>query len=108
MKMTAKITPIQPLFWTLEQTAARLGLSTRTFFELRQQHEFYAPDSSRAIAEQPKKDMPLWSNDLVNLIAFARTLTLQGVRQLTDDEALKIREAMGEAKRREYLKYIDN
>lgn len=96
------------LFWTQEQTANRLGLSLRTLFELRKSHPLYAPDGTRTIIANPKKDLPLWSDDLVQLIAFARTLTIQGVRQLTDDEALKIRVRMGEKKRRQYLAHIDD
>lgn len=101
-----RIDPASRLFWTLDETAARLGLSVRTFFELRDRHPFYAPDGSRTIVDGPKKDMPLWSDDLVRLIAFARTLTIQGVRQLTDDEALKVRKGMGDARRREYLALV--
>lgn len=96
------------LFWTLEQTAVRLGLSVRTFYELRDSHDLYAPDGTRTLAENPKKNMPLWSDELVRLIAFARTFTIQGVRHLTDDEALKIRARMGEAKRHEYLALLDD
>lgn len=99
--------PVRPLFWTLEQAAGQLGLSVRTFFELRERHPLYAPDGSRNLAGDPKKAMPLWSDDLIRLIAFARSLTAQGVRQLTDDEALKVRMGMGEAKRREYLAFVD-
>ncbi len=95
------------LFWNLEETAAKLGISVRTFRDIRELHPFYSPDSSRVIVENPKKDMPLWSESLVQLIAFARTLTEQGVRQLTDDEGLKIRKGMNEQKRAAYLSYID-
>lgn len=95
------------LFLTLEQTAKSLGLSIRTFHELRSTHPLYAPDGSRTIVENSKKDMPLWSRELVELIAFARSITAQGVRQLTDDEAFEIKKRMGEKKRREYLAYID-
>lgn len=99
--------PVPRLFWTLGETATRLGLSERTFFELRDKHPLYAPDGSRTIVDNPKKDMPLWSDELVRLIAFARTISTQGVRQLTDDEAFKVRKAMGEARRREYLALVD-
>ncbi len=50
---------IPRLFWTLEETAARLGLSVRSFFALREKHPLYAPDGSRTIIDDPKKDMPL-------------------------------------------------
>lgn len=96
------------LMWTLEQTARLLGISVRTFHELREQHPLYSPDGSRTIVSNPKKDMPLWSDSLVRLIAFARTITIQGVRQLTDEEALQIRIRLGEAKRREYLAVLDD
>lgn len=99
--------PIPRLFWTLEETATRLGLSVRTFFDLREKHPLYAPDGNRTIVEDPKRPMPLWSDDLVRLIAFARTMTAQGIRQLTDDEAMNIRNAMGETRRREYLALVD-
>lgn len=98
--------PVRPLCWALEGAAAQLGISTRTLFELRERHPLYAPDGSRNLSEDPKKAMPLWSDDLIRLIAFARSLTAQGVRQLTDDEALKVRKGMGEAKRREYLAFV--
>jgi hypothetical protein len=99
--------PVPRLAWTLEQAAARLGLSTRTFFELRASHPLYEPDGTRCLGENPKRNMPLWSDALVNLIAFARTLTIQNVRQLTDDEAFRIRVKLGEETRRQYLALID-
>jgi hypothetical protein len=105
-RATSAVDSIPRLAWSLDQAAARLGLSTRTFFELRATHPLYAPDGSRTIVADAKKDMPLWSDDLIRLIAFARTLTPQGVRQLSDDEALKIRNAMANAKRTEYLAYV--
>ena len=98
---------VPPLAWTLEETATRLGLSVRTFHDLREKHPFYAPDGSRNIADDPKKRMPLWSDELVRLIAFARTFSAQGVRQFTDDEGLEIRKAMGDSRRREYLALLD-
>lgn len=98
--------PVPRLFWTLEETATRLGLSVRTFFELREGHPLYAPDGSRTIVDSPKRPMPLWSDELVRLIAFARTISAQGVRQLSDDEALMVRNGMGDARRREYLAFI--
>ena len=97
------IEPVPRLFWTQEQAADRLGISVRSFFELRASHEFYAPDGSRCLAENPKRDMPLWSDDLIRLIAFARSLTAQKVRQLSDSEGIAIRRAMEESKRRQYL-----
>ncbi|MCD7896143.1 MAG: hypothetical protein LUG50_05640 [Planctomycetaceae bacterium] len=100
--------PVQRLFWSLEETASMLGLSPRSMYELRHQHALYAPDGSRTTKGDPKKDSPLWSDELIRLIAFARSKTLQGVRQLTDDEGLKIRKGMGDKKRREYLSYIDD
>ena len=101
------VNPIPRLAWTLEQTATRLGLSVRTLYELREKHPLYKPDSTRTIVDDPKKDMPLWSEDLVQLIAFARTKTIQGVRQLSDDEALKVRNGIGEGRRREYLAMVN-
>jgi hypothetical protein len=98
---------IPRLFWTLEETAARLGLSVRSFFVLREKHPLYVPDGSRTIIDDPKKDMPLWSDDLVRLIAFARSISSQGVRQLSDDEALRVRNGLGEARRREYLTFAE-
>ena len=95
------------LFWNLQQAAARLGFSTRTFYELRESHPLYSPDGSRTIVENPKKTNPLWSEELLQLIAYARTLTAQGVRQLSDDEAYRIRIRMGEEKRQRYLGFID-
>lgn len=99
--------PVPRLFLTLEETAACLGLSVRSFFELRDKHGLYEPDGMRDITDDPKKILPLWSDELVRLIAFARTISTQGVRQLTDDEALKVRTAMGEARRREYLALVE-
>ncbi|MDR1745524.1 MAG: hypothetical protein LBS30_07210 [Planctomycetota bacterium] len=99
--------PTPRLFWTLEETATRLGLSVRSFFVLREKHPLYAPDGSRTIIDDPKKDMPLWSDDLVRLIAFARSISSQGVRQLSDDEALQVRNGLGEARRREYLTFAE-
>ncbi len=100
------VASVPRLFWTLEETAERLGFSSRTFKELRDKHPLYIHDGSRVIVDNPKKDMPLWSDDLVRLIAFARTLTAQGVRQLTDDEALQVRNGLNEARRREYLAVV--
>jgi hypothetical protein len=51
--------------------------------------------------------MPLWSDELVQLIAFARSLSVQGTRNLTDDEAYLVRKGMGDAKRRVYLAFVD-
>lgn len=99
--------PVPRLAWTLEQSATRLGLSVRTFYELRESHPLYEPDGSRCLGENPKRDMPLWSEDLIRLIAFSRSLTAQKVRQLTDDEALAVRRSMEESKRRQYLALID-
>ncbi len=99
--------PIPRLFWTLEETAARLGLSVRSFFVLREKHPLYAPDGSRTIIDDPKKDMPLWSDDLVRLIAFARSISSQGVRQLSDDEAFRVRNGLSDARRREYLAFAE-
>lgn len=99
--------PMLQLFLTTDQAAKSLAFSVRTFHELRATHPLYAPDGSRTIVENPKKDMPLWSIELIKLIAFARSFTAQGVRQLTDDEAFEIKKRMGEKKRREYLAYID-
>lgn len=96
----------RPLSWTLEQTAQQLGISPRTLFALRDKHPLYAPDSTRNIDDDPKKARHMWSDELVKLIAFARTMTAQGARQLSDDEALKVRNSMGEARRREYLAFI--
>ena len=95
------------LAYTLDETAKRLSISKRSFFELREKHPFYKPDGSRSIVDNPKKDMPLWSEELVCLIAFARSLTVQGVRQLSDDEGLKIRQAMNDIRRHGYLALID-
>lgn len=97
---------VPQLCWTIKQTAYRLGISERTLRELGAKHPFYAPDGSRIIIDNPKKDMPLWSEELVCLIAFARGISCQGVRNLTDDEALEVRNGMNEARRREYLAYI--
>lgn len=102
------IEPVPRLFWTLEQAAKRLGFSVRTFYELRESHPLYAPDGSRTIVEKPRKDNPVWSDDLIRLIAFARSFTAQGTRQLTDDEAFKVRVRMGEEKRRQYLALLDD
>lgn len=99
---------MQPWVLSLEETAKALGISTRSMYELRYQHALYAPDNSRTTKEHPKKDSPTWSTELVRLIAFARSKTIQGTRQLTDDEALKIRKGMGDKKRREYLAYIED
>ena len=99
--------PVPRLFWTLEETAVRLGLSVRSFFVLREKHPLYAPDGSRTIIDDPKKDMPLWSDDLVRLIAFARSISSQGVRQLSDDEAFKVRNGLSESRRREYLTFAE-
>ncbi len=99
--------PVPRLFWTLEETAVRLGLSVRSFFVLREKHPLYAPDGSRTIIDDPKKDMPLWSDDLVRLIAFARSISSQGVRQLSDDEALRVRNGLSESRRREYLNFAE-
>lgn len=98
---------VSKLFWNQDETAAKLGISPRALFELKQKHPFYKPDGSWAIVENPKKQMPLWSDELIKLIAFARTMTEQGVRQLTDDEALKVRSGLNENKRRNYLAYVD-
>lgn len=106
-RATHAVDPARRHFLTLEQTAESLGLSVRSFLELRRGHQLYAPDGSRAIVADPKKDMPLWSDELVQLIAFARSKTVQGVRQLTDDEAIEVRIAMGDAKRREYLALVE-
>ena len=96
------------LFHTQKEVAHMLGFSERNFLEVKKSHPVYAPDGTRTIVANPKKDMPLWSDELIRLIAFARTLTIQGVRQLTDDEALKIRIRMGERTRRQYLALIDD
>lgn len=101
------MSPVRPQFWTLDEAAQQLRLSSRSFFDLRNKHPLYAPDGSRTILDAAKKDMPLWSDDLIRLIAFARSLTVQGVRQLSDDEALKVRQGMGDARRREYLSYVE-
>ena len=106
-RATHAVDPAPRHFLTLEQTAESLGLSVRSFLELRRGHRLYAPDGSRTIVADPKKDMPLWSDELVQLIAFARSKTVQGVRQLTDDEALEVRIAMGDAKRRQYLALVE-
>lgn len=94
------------LFWNLEETAARLGLSIRTLFELRHMHPLYAPDGARTARECPKKQVPLWSDALVELIAFARSMTAQGVRQLTDEEGLKVRQTLADGKRQQYLSQV--
>jgi hypothetical protein len=99
--------PIRPLYWALEPAAKQLGLSSRTFFELRDKHPFYAPDGYRNLSDDPKKRLPLWSDDLIRLIAFARSVTPQGVRQLSDEEGLKVRKGMSDAKRRDYLAFVD-
>ena len=99
---------VKRLFLSLEETAMALGLSVRTMYELRYKHPLYAPDGSRTTKDNPKKDSPLWSNDLVELIAFARSITTQRTRHLTDDEALKIRKGMGNKKRNEYLAFIED
>lgn len=110
MKYTTKNTEdmtVSPLYFTLEETAHRLGVSIRTLHELRKKHLLYAPDGSKAVSDSPKKDSPLWSDDLIRLIAFARSKTPQGVRQFTDDEALKIYKSKRDQMRRDYLAYIE-
>lgn len=102
------VEPVPRLNLTLEQVADSLGISVRTFHQLRVSHPLYAPDGTRTIVEAPKKDMPLWSAEIVRLIAFARSFTAQGARQLSDDEALEIRKRMGEKRRQEYLAYLDD
>ena len=99
--------PVSQLFWTQEQTARRLGISVRTLFELKEKHLLYKPDGMRNVDDHPKKPRWSWSDGLVNLIAHARSLTVQGVRQLTDDEALAVRRAMEESKQRQYLAFLD-
>ena len=99
---------VTKLAWTIEETAYLLGMSIRTLHELRNQHPLYQPDGDRTVIENPKKSMPSWSNELVQLIAFARRLTAQGTRQLTDDEAFRIRVRMGEKMRQHYLGFIED
>lgn len=98
---------VQKLYYTLEETTQRLGISIRSFFELREKHPFYKHDGSRAIVDNSKKNMPLWSAELVELIVFARSLTVQGVRQLTDDEGLMIRIGKEDTRRREYMTFLN-
>lgn len=104
---SARADPIPRHFWRLEEVALQLGISVRTLFQLRESHPLYEPDGSRTASDNPKKTHPLWSDELVRLIAFARTLTVQGTRQLTDDEAFRVRQRLGEKKRHEYLALLD-
>ncbi len=102
-------TPVasEKLFYTLKETAAMLGLSERQFSLLRDTHPVYAPDGSKSLTPHPKRDTPLWSVELIRLLSFARSFTMQGTRQLTDDEGLKVRQSIGDTRRREYLALID-
>ncbi|MCD7897648.1 MAG: hypothetical protein LUG50_13395 [Planctomycetaceae bacterium] len=87
--------------------AALLGISKRALMNERKKHSLYDPDGSRTVSGR-KKEMPLWSAELVTLIAFARSTTAQGVRQLSDDEALAIRRAKESKKREYFLAFLDS
>ena len=45
------MTPVRPQFWTLDEAAQQLKLSSRSFFDLRGKHPFYEPDGSRNTAQ---------------------------------------------------------
>lgn len=101
--------PVPRLLLNKEETAHSLGISVRTLDELVAQNpQLYGPNGSRVIKENPKKDMPLWSADLIEFLAYVRSRTPQGVPPFTESEALKIRNQMSEEKRRFYLKFIED
>ena len=93
-------------FYTQQETAEALGLSLEQFKLLRKEHPVYEPDSSASLKSHPKRDTPLWSADLVELIALARTFSAPGVRELTGDEAFEIRKNMNKEKLQRYLAYL--
>lgn len=51
--------PVPRLFWTLEQTAERLGFSVRTFFDLRDKHPVYAPDGMCKLLISKLREPPM-------------------------------------------------
>ncbi len=95
-------------FYTQKEAAKALGLSEKQFFNLKQSHPLYAPNGSKSLKPDPVRGSPLWSEELIKLIAFARSCSVQGLRQLTDDEGLKVRQGMEDSRRRRYLSYIDS
>ncbi len=108
MKDSKGTQALQKHFYKKEEAAAMLGIAARTLDELRDMHPLYKPDGTRSLQENRKKESPLWSRELLELIAFARSISSQGVRQLTDDEGLKVRQGMEDSRRRQYLSYIDS
>lgn len=100
--------PVQRRYLNKDEFAFCLGLSTRTLDELIAKNpRLYGPDGSRVIKEGARKDMPLWSMDLAEFLAYVRSRTPQGIPPFTDSEALQIRTKMSEEKRMRYLKYLE-
>lgn len=99
--------PVQRLYLNKDETAYSLGISTRTLDELIAQNpQLYGPNGSRVIKEKFKKNLPLWSADMVEFLAYVRSRTPQGIPPFSESDALKIRNRMLEEKRQFYLKFI--
>lgn len=92
---------VDPLSKNMREAADRLGMGITSFWALTKKHPLYAPDSM--VGADPR-----WSEDLLELIEFARRVTPQGVRELTDEEALRARRGMTGKRRYEYLKMAED
>lgn len=87
---------LPPMSLNAEESANRLGMGQTKFRDLVKSHPFYSADSCNGSDKR-------WSDELLTLIEFARRITSQGVRELTDDEGMQVRMGMSNKRRLEYL-----
>lgn len=95
------------LVWNAQDAAEILGMSVWALLDLRHKHPLYRPDVERSglgrPGKEPKDPRPMWSDELLKLIAFAWRKTAQGERQYTDDEAYQLWLDMNEEERERYM-----
>lgn len=103
-RIKGRVTHVEPLLLNMEETAIKMGVSSTALYLLREKHELYEHDCEGPTRGEKGKGPPMWRNDKIELIVFARTKTPQGIRQYDDDFALQLWNKMQAQRDREYKK----